>query len=203
MFVVHTLSGAVALVAAAVQLKIAGRVLLHNPRTHRALGRIYVGAAWITSLAGLATAARFDAGPAGQAVFAIWAVSWFAATAVAVRHIRAGQTWLHRTWMIRSVALALVFATFSLVHPAVAAAISLRVVVYPVALLISGGLNLALAEGWLRTHRRSSTLEAMAAAQKGGSVPAPATLTVPAERPMAEGALGSISQTEPAPLQRA
>lgn len=175
LFVVHTLSGALALVAAAVQLRIAGRLLLHNPRAHRALGRTYVGAAWVTSLTGLATAARFDAGLAGRVFFAIWAVSWFAATVVAVRHIRAGRTRLHRTWMIRSVALALVFATFSLVHPAVAALASSRSIVYPVALLISGALNIALAERWLRTHHRSSAPEAPAAVPTGRTAPATAT----------------------------
>lgn len=150
LFVLHALSGGVALTAAALQLRLAPRLLTTRPAVHRVIGRTYVWAAWITAAGGLGTAAFFDVGWAGKTAFGIWASSWFAATAVAVHHAKARRYAGHRNWMIRSCALALIFMTFNVWQPILAGLGLARTLVYPLALLLSAALNLAAAELWIR-----------------------------------------------------
>jgi hypothetical protein len=56
LFVEHALGGGIALIAGPLQLALTPWSLARAPRLHRALGRAYVGAAWVTSAAGLGVA---------------------------------------------------------------------------------------------------------------------------------------------------
>jgi uncharacterized membrane protein len=152
LFVVHALSGGIALIAGPLQLALAPRSLARAPRLHRALGRVYVGAAWVTSAAGLATAVAFDVGPAGTLAFALWALLWFATTTAALTAVRKGLIAQHRGWMVRSVALSLVFAAFSVVQPVLVGAGLPRDVAYPLAVLGSVAVVLAGAEIGVRAR---------------------------------------------------
>jgi len=80
-------------------------------------GRIYLLAAWITSVASLGVAAFFDVSLLAKVMFASEALLWFATTAVAFRRIRNGRVREHREWMIRSFSLAFFFVTGSLWLP--------------------------------------------------------------------------------------
>jgi hypothetical protein len=150
LFVVHAFGGGVALVAGPLQIAVAPWALARVPRLHRILGRAYVGAAWVTSAAGLGTAVAFAVGPAGTLAFAIWAALWFATTTAALRAVRGGRIAQHRGWMLRSVALSLVFAVFSVVQPALLDAGLSRHVAYPVAVLACVAVVLVAAEVAIR-----------------------------------------------------
>ncbi|HKN44228.1 MAG TPA: DUF2306 domain-containing protein [Propionibacteriaceae bacterium] len=149
-FVLHALTGSVALVCAALQLRLASRLLSSRPRVHRAIGRTYVLATWITSAGGMITVAFFDVSWPGNVVFAVWAISWSTATAVALQRVRAGRYGEHREWMLRSFALALVFMTFDLSRSAFASLGLPSTAVYPLGLLLSSAVSLAVAELALR-----------------------------------------------------
>jgi len=156
MFVLHALTGSVALVCAALQLRLASRLLSSRPRVHRAIGRTYVLATWITSAGGLITVAFFDVSWPGKVVFAAWAISWSTATAVALHRVRAGRYGEHREWMLRSFALALVFMTFDLSRSAFVSLGLPHTAVYPLGLLLSSALSLTVAELWIHRSRGRS-----------------------------------------------
>jgi uncharacterized membrane protein len=150
LFLVHALAGAIALAAGAVQLRLAGTWARRRPALHRALGRGYAGAAWMTSAGSLVVVASFDVSVVSRVLFVLGAVLWFGSTTVAVRHVRAGRVARHREWMVRSYALALFFLTFSVWQPLLPGPAG-----YPVAVFLSWALNLAAAELWLRRRARS------------------------------------------------
>ena len=158
LFVIHALTGSVALIAAAVQLRVAPRLLSSRPRVHRAIGRTYILAAWVTSAGGLVIAGLFDIGWIGKVVFAAWAISWSAATAVALRRVRTRRFSEHREWMLRSFALALVFMTFDISRSAFAGLGLPRTAVYPLGLLLSIAASLAFAQLWIHRSRGAPLL---------------------------------------------
>lgn len=150
LFVVHALTGSVALVAGAVQLRLGRPRTPRRAHLHRLLGYHYVTAALSTGLLGTLLAARFDVGPAGTALFLIWAALWIATTALAVKCARARRIAAHQRWMARSYALAAVFVTFDFIRMSLDGAGLDRAAVYPLALAISATLNLAATERWIR-----------------------------------------------------
>jgi len=150
LFVIHALTGAVALTAGALQLKLARRWTRTRPRAHRVLGRTYVVTATLTAAGGLFIAAFFDVGWAAKIAFAAWSLGWAGTTIHAMRQAIARRFDRHRAWMIRSYALALVFVTFSFGKEALAATGAARTTVYVGALVIAGALNLTIAELWTR-----------------------------------------------------
>jgi uncharacterized membrane protein len=156
-FVVHALTGSVALAAGAVQLRLGLPRTPRRAHLHRLLGYHYVTAALSTSLLGPLLALRFDVGLAGSALFLIWAALWITTTLLAVNHARGRRIAAHRRWIARSYALAAVFVTFDFIRMALDGAGLGRTVVYPLALLISGTVNLAVAEAWLRRAASRTT----------------------------------------------
>jgi uncharacterized membrane protein len=155
LFVLHATSGAVALLAGSLQLRLATRVLGSRRSIHRRLGRTYLWAAWTTSLSSLGVAAFFDVSLAAKTAFAGVSLLWFATTTVAFLRIRHGKVRQHREWMIRSFSLALFFVTGSL-WPAILASTPLpQAIGYPLALFLSWSLNLLAAEWWIRRTRSS------------------------------------------------
>lgn len=153
LFVLHALTGSVALIAAAVQLRVASRLLGSRPRVHRAIGRTYVLAAWVTSAGGLVVAGFLDVGWVAKVAFAAWAISWAAATAVALNRVLTRRFSEHREWMLRSFALATVFMTFDLSRSAVGSLGLSRTAVYSLGLLLSATVSMLVAELWIqRSH---------------------------------------------------
>jgi hypothetical protein len=153
LFVAHALTGAVALVTGSLQLRLARTLLSSRPGAHRLLGRGYLGAAWLTSVASVAVAVDFDITTLGRAALVVAALAWFTATTTAFLHIRRGRVQAHREWMIRSFSLALFFITFSLWVPLLESAGFSDAVSYPVGVTLSWTLNLLVAELRVRTTR--------------------------------------------------
>jgi uncharacterized membrane protein len=150
-FVVHAWAGGVALLSGILQLN---RRLLNKRRAiHRALGRVYVWAIWLSSATGLWSAAFFDVNLAAKFVFGALSVLWFGTTTIAFRHIRNRRIAEHREWMIRSFSLSLFSVTFSLWVPGLASTSLPAVVGYPLAVFLSWSLNLLIAELWIRHTR--------------------------------------------------
>ena len=99
----HFLGSAVALAVGPFQ---------HNQRIrsryltlHRWLGRMYVVAVLAGGVAALMLAAVSEGGLPAHVGFGLLGSLWLVATALAYRHIRAGDQLSHRRWMVRSYAL--------------------------------------------------------------------------------------------------
>lgn len=84
---------------------------------HKWSGRAYVLCVALASVSGLVVAFTTEAGPIAAAGFAILAVLWFGATAMAYRLARAKNFVAHRRWMIRSYALTCSAITLRLILP--------------------------------------------------------------------------------------
>jgi Predicted membrane protein (DUF2306) len=155
LLVAHAVTGAVALLAASVQLG-----LLTTPppprqrRLHRALGITYVITAVLTSVLSGPLIAAFDVDAVAKAAFVGEAGLWLATTVIAYVHIRAHHVQRHREWMIRSYALAAFFITFSLWDPFLAALPLPPASAFAIAVLLGWLVNLAAAEVWIRRTRR-------------------------------------------------
>ena len=151
-FVVHSLAGAVALF---------GGPLQFNPwirryvRVHRAIGRTYVVAVWIASLFAILDARSFAVSTLAKIVFAVISAAWFATATFGFLRVRARQFAQHREWMLRSFSLSFFFVTFSLWVPALAGTPLPQAIAYPLALFLSGVVNLGVAELWIRRTRAS------------------------------------------------
>jgi uncharacterized membrane protein len=151
LFTLHTLAGGIALLVGPLQFNAS----LRNSRRalHRALGRIYVGAVWLASLAGLWISVILDASPVAKLGFAAVAITWSLATTLAFLRIRSRKIVEHRAWMARSFAMSLFFITFSFWVPEAANG-GRHETVYAIGVWASALLNLAVAEAWLRLRGR-------------------------------------------------
>jgi uncharacterized membrane protein len=147
MFIVHALIGGVALISGSLQFN--RRILNKRRKIHRLIGRIYVGAIWVSSVAGLWNAIFFDVNLAAKIVFGILAILWFSTTTMAFLRIRNRQIAEHREWMIRSFSLSLFFVTFSFWVPGLASTSLPEAIAYPLAVFLSWSLNLLVAELWI------------------------------------------------------
>jgi hypothetical protein len=150
-FVAHALSGGLALIAGPLQFS--RRILSKRRSIHRVIGRVYVGAIWISSLGALWSAIFFDVNLAAKIAFGILAILWFGTTTIAFLRIRNRQIQAHREWMIRSFALSLFFVTFSLWVPGLASTNLPEAIGYPLGVFLSWSLNLIVAEVWIRRTR--------------------------------------------------
>lgn len=108
--VVHIGFGAVALVAACLQLWPWLRA--HHPAVHRRSGRIYVFAGAVPAALAVLTITPLGSWGANQQVAnTMLALLWLATTLAGYRAARRGRYGEHREWMIRSVALAFSIVT--------------------------------------------------------------------------------------------
>jgi uncharacterized membrane protein len=121
--------------------------------THRLIGKIYLYAIWITSVAALWSAFVFDVNLPAKFAFGILALLWFGSTTVAYLRIRKRRIREHREWMIRSVSLSLFFVTFSFWVPGLTESSLPYDVAYPLAVFLSWAVNLLVAELWIRGSR--------------------------------------------------
>jgi len=93
-FVVHALSGSVALISGPLQFN---RLLRNKNRNlHRVIGRLYVWAIWIASVSALWSALFFDVTIAAKIAFGTLAILWFSTTSVAYLRIRHRNIREHR-----------------------------------------------------------------------------------------------------------
>jgi hypothetical protein len=141
----------VALISGAAQFN--RRILSKRRKLHRVIGRIYVGAIWISSLGGLWSAIFFDVTPAAKVAFGVLSILWFGTTTIAFLRIRVRKVREHQEWMIRSFALSLFFVTFSFWVPGLASTTLPEEIDYPLAVFLSWSLNLLVAELWIRRSR--------------------------------------------------
>lgn len=140
LFVMHAITGGVALLAVSLQLALPKPP--SRARLHRVLGRVYVVTACATSVASLVVVARFGVPALTKILFVAEALLWLSTTVVAFVQIRRGNVDRHREWMLRSFALAAFFVTFSLWDELLGTT--------PPAVLLSWSINLIVAELWIR-----------------------------------------------------
>ena len=157
LFALHALTGATALVAGAVQLRIGRPRSAYRRRLHRRVGYAYVGATCATCGFGVVVAMRFDVGSAATFMFSTWAAAWFATTVYAARLARARLVATHRQWMSRSYALALVFISFEPFRTGLLSVGWEPETAYPLAIGLNIVINLGVAEIWHRRKRAHPT----------------------------------------------
>jgi uncharacterized membrane protein len=157
LFVVHALSGGVALIAGSLQFN--RTIRNKNRQLHRLSGRIYVYAIWIVSVSAFWNAIFFDVTTPAKLAFVVLAIFWFTATTIAYVRIRKREIRKHREWMIRSFSLSLFFVTFSFWLPGLTGTDLPYEVAYPLAVFLSWFLNLTFAEIWIRWTRNNFSKE--------------------------------------------
>ena len=151
-FIVHAFAGGLALILVPVQVLPSMR--RKAPSIHRALGRMYVVSTWLASSSGVWNAAFFDVTLAAKVVFVSIALAWFGTTTLGLLRARERLLKAHGEWMVRSAALTMFIVTFSIWVPGMEATPLPHGVGYPLAVFLSGFLNLAAAEFWIRWRRR-------------------------------------------------
>ncbi len=151
MFILHALLGSMALISGILQFN--RRILTKKRHIHRSLGRMHVGAIWISSASGLWITTSFDVSIAAKVAFGVLAILWFSTTTIAFLRIRKRNIKEHREWMIRSFALSFFFVTGSFWMPGLASTSLPQAIAYPLAVFLSWGLNLIVAEWWIRRTR--------------------------------------------------
>ncbi len=150
-FAIHALVGAVVLLIGPLQ---SVRWIRRRASLRVGLGRTYVIAVWIASITAILDARSFGVSTAAKVVFDAVAALWFATTTIGMFRARARRFPEQQEWMVRSYSLSLFFVTFSLWAPALARTPLPPAVSYPLAVFLSGALNLAIAELWIRRRRK-------------------------------------------------
>jgi uncharacterized membrane protein len=107
---VHVAAGGVALLTGPVQLWLGISNRARN--VHRRLGRIYVAAIAIGSVAAFYLAAHTTLGWGFGTGISGLAIAWIVTTTLAIVAIRRGLVEQHREWMIRSYVVTFAFVTF-------------------------------------------------------------------------------------------
>lgn len=146
----HLAGGLVAIVVGAFQVN--SRLRARFLPAHRWMGRLYLAAVVISSMAGFALARGSDGGLVAHFGFGSLAACWIFSTGNAYRHIRAGDRITHRAWMLRSYALTLAAVTLRLYLPAFQMAGYGFDVSYPLISWIAWVPNLLIVEWFILTR---------------------------------------------------
>jgi predicted tellurium resistance membrane protein TerC len=112
-----------------------------------------VVAVWLASVTAIVDAASFHVTAVSKAIFVLTAILWFATTTLGLVRALQRRFAERHEWMVRSYSLSLFVVSFSILVPALAATALPTTVSYPLGLVLSTTLNLALAELWIRRHR--------------------------------------------------
>jgi uncharacterized membrane protein len=161
---IHFVAAAAFAAAAPVQLWLV--VTRRNPRLHRILGRAMVADAVVMATSGYVIAWLAPERPTSERILMSVLILAFAGMlALGVRAAATRDFAAHRTWMARMLATAFAALTQRLVFPIFAAAIGVHGRAEFWELFISAawvgwGLNLAVAEWWLRRDAPASRLAA-------------------------------------------
>lgn len=154
-FVLHSLVGAVALVSGVLQLSF--RLRVRRTHIHRKVGYIYFASTWIAGVSALVITATFNVSEASKIVFWAVGVLWLVTTMAGLTAILLRKVNDHEHWMLRSVAVAFFFVTFTFWVKGMAATGLPESFAYPLALVLSCLANLAVAEALIRIPRRHQT----------------------------------------------
>jgi len=160
--VTHIGASSLALIVGAAQFLIPrrGRAL----RLHRWLGRSYVAAVLVGAGSALVLAPQVATGAVAGLGFGLLAVTWLAATGMALALILRREVTRHRSWMLRSYALAAAAITLRLYLPLANAADIPFELSYPVIAWLCWVPNLLAMEVWLRAQGSGIGLPAAARA---------------------------------------
>lgn len=109
---VHLYTGGAALALGPLQF--VGALRRRRPRLHRVVGRVYLGAVAVASVAGFAILPVNSAGLVGVLGFGALAVLWFVTGYRALRAIRVGDVPSHQAWMLRNYGLTFAGVTLRL-----------------------------------------------------------------------------------------
>jgi uncharacterized membrane protein len=149
----HFIFGGIAIVVGALQVNRLLRTRCVS--LHRWLGRSYVLAVAIGGVAGIVLALHSSSGLVATAGFGSLGVLWLVTTLMGYRCIRQHNTAAHRSWMIRSYALALAAVTLRLYMPLSDMLGLSMAVAYPVISWLAWVPNLLIAEWFVRPERPS------------------------------------------------
>lgn len=150
---VHAAGGAIALLTGPWQFW--GRFRARRPELHRWLGRVYLVAVGVASVAGFGLAFFSEEGWPTHVGFGLLAAIWFATGWMAYWRARQYRFALHREWAMRSFSLAFAAVTLRNELPLlmVAGRLSFHAAYITVAWLCWIP-NLLVVEWWLRRHAR-------------------------------------------------
>jgi uncharacterized membrane protein len=174
MTMLHILPGGLILLLAPFQFS--ARIRNRHIRFHRWSGRVLVGSAVVSALAGFYFGLRMPYGGAGEAAaIVLFGAILLAAVTRAVVAIRRGDVARHREWMIRAFAAAVGIATIRVVGMVLDVLLTPAGVgpadVFVLSLWTGWTLTLAAAEAWIRYTR-----VARESAFRSGAVGAEASL---------------------------
>lgn len=145
----HVFGSSVALLIGPLQFWTHLRV--HNPKLHRALGKLYLCAGVaLGGVAGLALAASAYGGLPSKLGFASLALAWLYTASHAYGSARSGDIVAHRRWMFRNFALTFAAVTLRLWLPGSVVASVPFEVAYPAIAWLCWVPNLIVAEYLLR-----------------------------------------------------
>jgi uncharacterized membrane protein len=172
----HILPGGLLLILAPLQFS--ARIRKRHIRFHRRSGRVLVGSAVVSALAGFYFGLRMPyGGTAEAAAVVVFGGILLGSVTLAVVAIRRGDVARHREWMIRSFAVAVGIATVRVVGAVLDVALTPAGVgpadVFVLSLWTGWTLTLAAAEAWIRYTRGARERSALrvgpeASLQTGG-----------------------------------
>ena len=154
----HFVSAAAFMLIAPVQLWPAFR--RRNPRTHRILGRLAVGLGVVIAASGVPIPFLAPDRPVSEQIFmSLFFAAFLTMLALGFRAALARDIPTHQAWMVRMTATALTPLTQRLVFPVFAVGIGIDGTatfwqLFVSAAWIAWGLNLTIAESWLRRGER-------------------------------------------------
>lgn len=124
-------------------------------RLHRLLGKMYVGAILVGSVAAFCAAWFASTGWVAAVGFMGLAVAWFFTTVRAYQAIRAKRLKAHEQWMYRSYAVTLSAVTLRIILPVEMAVLGLPFsTAYPIVAWLCWVPNLIFVEWWIRSRRK-------------------------------------------------
>ncbi len=124
-------------------------------RLHRLLGKVYVFAILVASVAAFGAAWFASTGWVAATGFMGLAIAWFYTTFRAYRAIRRGQLNAHEQWMYRSYAVTLAAVTLRIILPVEMAVFRLPFsTAYPIVAWACWVPNLVFIEWWIESRQR-------------------------------------------------
>ncbi len=158
----HIAGGVIALAVGPFQFPAAFRN--RHLTLHRWLGRGYLVAVLVGSIAGLGVALNAFGGPVSHAGFGLLAVLWFSTGAMAYIRARQLRFRSHREWMIRNFSLTFAAVTLRLWLPLLVGAFGLEFVTsYVTVSWLCWVPNVLVAEGLVTRGRKGSLMIARSA----------------------------------------
>ncbi|WP_066306302.1 DUF2306 domain-containing protein [Bacillus sp. FJAT-29814] len=149
-FYFHIATGAIALILGPFQFLKKSRKKI---KTHRAIGKIYVGSIFLSVPAGIYLAFYATGGIGSTIAFLILDVAWFVTTFIGMKRIKERNIQSHQEWMMRSYAVTLVFVTFRILVGLFVFLFGFAVG-FPVTVILSIIINLYFIERYLKKIRR-------------------------------------------------